>query len=364
MSLLVGTRKGLFTLERNGDDWSIVDVDFLGEHLSTAMRLPDGTLFAALDTGHFGAHLWRKRPGAAWEEVGVPVYPERPADATDLHGFTQQPWDWSLKFMWTLDVAPGPSGDRLWTGTSPGGLFYSDDHGDTWTLNRPLWDRPERGNWIAGGFDWPGIHSVLVHPTEPDTVLVGVSSGGALLTTDAGATWTIGHGMRNEYTPEGEEYEPNGQDPHRLARCNGTPNVVWNQHHNGCFKSVDGGLTWTEIVDRAPSVFGFACAAHPTDGDVAWFAPAVKDESRVAVDASVVVSRTSDGGKTFDVFGDGLPSGHAYDLVYRHALDVDSSGNRLAMGSTTGSLWTSASAGEYWSTVSTNLPPIYFVRFV
>jgi hypothetical protein len=50
--------------------------------------------------------------------------------------------------------------------------------------------------------------------------------------------------------------------------------------------------------------------------------------------------------------------------VYRHGLDVDASGQVLAMGSTTGSLWTSHSAGERWDLVSANLPPIHFVRFV
>jgi hypothetical protein len=59
----------------------------------------------------------------------------------------------------------------------------------------------------------------------------------------------------------------------------------------------------------------------------------------------------------------GLPQSHAYDIVYRHALDVDTTGDCLAFGSTTGSLWTSEDAGDTWSCVSTHLPPIYAVRF-
>jgi hypothetical protein len=53
----------------------------------------------------------------------------------------------------------------------------------------------------------------------------------------------------------------------------------------------------------------------------------------------------------------------AYDLVFRHALDVDEAGSRLAFGSTTGSLWVSEDRGDSWTTVSSNLPPIYSVRF-
>lgn len=42
----------------------------------------------------------------------------------------------------------------------------------------------------------------------------------------------------------------------------------------------------------------------------------------------------------------------------RHA-----SGERLAMGSTTGGLWTSMNGGDSWQCTSTNLPPVYCVRF-
>ena len=103
-------------------------------------------------------------------------------------------------------------------------------------------------------------------------------------------------------------------------------------------------------------------AAHPSDPNTAWFAPAIKDERRVPVDNKLVVSRTRDGGKTFDVIDRGLPA-PSFDLVYRHGLDVDRTGNRLAMGSTTGGLWLSEDGGDSWRTLSANLPPIYAVRF-
>jgi hypothetical protein len=59
----------------------------------------------------------------------------------------------------------------------------------------------------------------------------------------------------------------------------------------------------------------------------------------------------------------GLPQEHAYDLTYRHALDVDDSGDCLAFGSTTGSLFVSEDGGDSWLAVSTHLPPIYAVHF-
>jgi hypothetical protein len=172
-----------------------------------------------------------------------------------------------------------------------------------------------------------------------------------------------GSGMRAEFMPPERQFEPNVQDPHLVAQCAADPDVLWVQHHNGIFRSTDAAGSWTEIGGVKPSAFGFAVAAHPRDGDTAWFVPAVKDEKRYPADGRVVVNRTSDGGRTFQTLTRGLPQAHAYDLIYRHALDVDETGDRLVMGSTTGSLWISEDAGDSWQTVSSNLPPVYAACF-
>ena len=116
--------------------------------------------------------------------------------------------------------------------------------------------------------------------------------------------------------------DPAIQDPHLLVQCAKAPDTLWAQHHNGIFLSRDGGVSWREI-EGSPSSFGFAVAVHPADPDSAWFVPAVKDECRVPVGGRVVVSRTRDGGATFEELRQGLPQENAYDLVFRHALDVD-----------------------------------------
>ena len=169
--------------------------------------------------------------------------------------------------------------------------------------------------------------------------------------------------MRAAFMPPGQEYEPVGQDAHRLARCTAEPDVVWCQHHNGVFRSTDGGASFTEITGIEPSTFGFGVAAHPSDPDTAWLAPAIADEARVPVDGRLVVTRTRDGGGSWEALESGLPDHDAYHLIYRHALDVDASGERLALASTTGSLWISEDAGDSWTLVSADLPPIACVRW-
>jgi photosystem II stability/assembly factor-like uncharacterized protein len=149
-----------------------------------------------------------------------------------------------------------------------------------------------------------------------------------------------------------------------MVRCPAAPDHFWIQHHNGVFRSTAGFAEWSEIETVKPSNFGFAVAVHPQDAETAWLVPAVDDGARYPVDGAVVVSRTRDGGKSFEVLREGLPQRDAYDLVYRHGLDVDATGERLVMGSTTGALWLTENGGDDWATLSVHMPPIYAVRFV
>jgi hypothetical protein len=366
--IIAATRKGVFHIERSGATWRIARTSFLGDNCS--MVLPDGrdgSLYAALGHGHFGVKLHRSTDGGAtWEQRSAPQYPAKPEGLADqINPTNQKPIPWSLELIWELAIGGPQETGVLWCGTIPGGLFRSDDAGRSWSLNRPLWDDPDRLKWFGGGADLPGIHSICVDPHDARRVAVGVSCGGVWLTEDGGKTWQCrADGMWAAYMPPEQAKDPNIQDVHRLLQCPAQPTKYWVQHHNGIFRSSDALKSWQEIEDVQPSTFGFALAVHPDDGDTAWFVPGIDDEKRIPVDGKLVVTRTRDGGKTFDVLSAGLPQEHAYDLTYRHGMDVDESGTRLTFGTTTGSLFVSEDSGESWQVVSTHLPPVYCVRFV
>jgi hypothetical protein len=351
----------LFTLERDGDArWAIAREAFLGDRVSLAMAKP-GAWYAALDHGHFGVKLHRSTDrGATWPEIPAPAYPPKPDDVTYTDG-AGRTIPWNVMQIWSL--APG-SGDALWCGTIPGGVFYSFDDGETWTLNRALWEHPGRGEWFGGGADYPGVHSICVDPRDSRRVVVGVSCGGAWQTRDGGASWQVcSRGMFAAYVPPERREDPAIQDPHYIVQCRARPEVFWAQHHNGVFRSTDDCESWHEIATVEPSTFGFAVAVHPRDPDTAWFVPAVSDELRVPVAGQLVVARTRDGGAGFEALRAGLPQQRAYHLIYRHALAVDDTGDVLAFGSTTGSLWVTADQGDTWTAVSHHLPPIHAVTF-
>ncbi len=363
----VATRKGLFRVVRSAKNtWHIKDAWFLGDNSSMVLRdARDETMYVALGHGHFGVKLHRSTDdGASWDECSAPMYPEKPEGVEDVDPVRKKPIPWSTQLVWSLEPGGPDQEGRLWCGTLPGGLFRSEDRGSSWELIRALWDDPVRKQWVGGGYDWPGIHSVCVHPENAERLTLGVSVGGVWVSEDDGASWTCGsQGMRAEYMPPEQAFDPVAQDPHRVVQCRTAPDHYWTQHHNGVFKSDDGSKSWTEIENIEPSTFGFAVVVHPHDPKTAWFVPGINDEKRIPVDGKLVVTRTRDGGGSFEVLRNGLPQKQAYDLTFRHAFDIDHDGEVLAFGTTTGSLWVSEDLGDSWHLVSHNLPPVHCVRF-
>jgi hypothetical protein len=362
-TLLVSTRKGLFVVEGEGSGARIARTAFLGDNVPmTLVDRRDGSWYAVLDHGHFGVKLHRSNDrGETWTETAVPAYPSKPEGFVDKDMWGRER-EWALKNIWALEIAPDADGG-LWAGTMPGGLFRSDDRGATWRLIDALWNHPSRVKWNGGGADHAAIHSICVDPRDAKTVVIAVSSGGVWRTRDAGASWEPHtRGMRAGYVPPEQAEWPENQDPHRVVQCPSAPEVFWCQHHMGIWRSDDDLQSWKQIEVK-PSSFGFPVAVHPNDPSTAWFVPAHSDQKRAPIEGHVVVTRTRDGGKTFDILREGLPQQFAYDLVFRHALAIADDGDQLAFGSTTGNLWVTRDQGDHWHAVAHTLPPVYSVRY-
>lgn len=353
--VLLGTRKGLFTLKVGSQGWEIAQQKFAGQPVAYATGDPrNGTLWACLDHGHWGQKLHRSTDGGeSWTEVEAPKYPEGSEIREGVPA--------TVRYLWY--VAPGGSDqpNRIYVGTEPGGLFKSDDGGDSFTLVDSLWNHPSRpARWFGGGRDEAGIHSIFVDPRDSNRVLIGVSCAGVFETTDDGTNWTPrNRGLSATFLPD-----PNtdvGHDPHYVAFCPTNPDVMWQQNHCGIFRSTDGGGNWEDISEKeGPANFGFAIAAHD-DPETAWVVPADSDERRIAVNGGVMVCRTENGGKSWKSLTNGLPQHNSYDITFRHALD--NNGDRLIFGTTTGNVYASEDGGDQWYCVGNNFPPVYSARF-
>ena len=355
-TLWVGSRKGLFRFENGTGAWAMAGPPaFLAAPVTAILDdSRDGTIYVGLAHGHFGCKFHRSDDrGQSWTELAAPAFPA--SDAEDAP---------AVVMIWCFAAGGVDQPGVIWAGTLPGGLFRSDDRGESWQLCDSLWNRPERPRWFGAGYDHPGIHSILVDPRDSAHLIVGVSVGGLWITHNGGQTWDLGgQGFEAAYIPPDQQADLVMQDPHLLAASPADPDRIWCQHHCGIYVSDDGGHTFRESRGVWPSGFGFAVAPHPHDRDRAWFAPAQKDEARIPVDGKFVVTETRDGGRTFRAHDRGLPAEPCYDLIYRHALIADRDGQRLAMGSTTGNLWVSDSAGEDWRHLSAHIPPIAALAF-
>lgn len=350
----IGTRKGLIKLDKTDlGSWSLSPAQFAGEPVTMVLPADEnGLMFVSLKLGHFGPKLHRSRDaGVSWEECNTPAFPKSDSEKEAK----------SVDFVWALERGKD---NCLWAGTVPAGLFRSVDDGESWEFMAALNAMPGSEEWFGGGFDDPGIHSISVDPRDKNKLTIAISCGGVWFSEDNGKSWrNKALGMRAEYMPPEQAGNANTQDPHRLLACTDNPDRLWAQHHNGIFRFNEADGEWTEILDVKPSTFGFALAVHPHDPDTAWFVPAVKDEFRYPVNNAMVVTRTRDGGESFDVLSNGLPQLHSYDLVYRHCLEVADDGKTLIMGSTSGNLWHSTDAGDNWHCLSNTLADIYCVKF-
>ncbi len=359
--LLLGTRKGLIIMQRNGSGWEITHSTFHGIPISHAMHDPrTDTTWVCADHGHWGTKLYRSNDGGTTlDEVPAPAYPENSV-IYDVWSGGEQPA--KVTYLWMVVPGGDDQPNRLYIGTEPGGIFQSDDYGETFYLNKDFWSHDSRKkNWFGGGRDQAGSSSIVVDPRDSNHLYVGISVGGVYESTDGGKTWEgRNKGLRADYLPE--PYAEYGHDPHYMLASPSNPDVLWQQNHCGVFRSVDRAQTWTDISqEEGPVKFGFALALDPFDEKTAWVVPGISDEKRMAVDGALCVARTEDGGETWQELRNGLPQTGSYDITFRHALDIDE--EALAFGTTTGNLFFSPDRGDTWETISNYLPPVYSVKF-
>ncbi len=355
--LLFGTAKGLLIFERTKKGWRSLRTDFLGMPVS-AVHIAEGRWWVSLAHKHWGTKLHvSDNEGRTWRNIATPKYP---AYAELSAGKPAK-----LQSVWAFAHTHTPqNGLRLYAGTEPGGLFFSDDEGAGWQLVEGLWAHPSRQqHWFGGGRgkNTPGIHSIAFDPKNPAHGYVGISCAGVFETTDAGQQWQPRNkGLRADFLPD--PYAEVGHDPHRLLMTNTDSAVLWQQSHYGVFRSTDAGASWHDISDPSQQIgYGFALAVSETSALEAWVIPAESDDLRTAPRRRLFVARTTDGGATWQRLQTGLPQQNCYDLVLRHALAL--SGDWLAFGTNAGNSFFSDNRGEQWHLLAHYLPPVFVAMF-
>jgi photosystem II stability/assembly factor-like uncharacterized protein len=351
----IGTRKGLW-LARSQDrqNWSVEGPHFLMSEVLSLLfdtRRDTPRLLVGFRSSHWGPSLQHSDDlGATWVEhpEGSIRFPEDT--------------DTALKATWQL-VADPHDADVVWAGTEPQGLWRSSDGGETFELNRGLWDHPHRPQW-GEGYGGGAIHTVLPSPVDRDSMLVAMSTGGVYNTRDGGKSWDPGNKGIHAYFMPHDEWPEFGQCVHKVARDSATPTRLYAQNHRGVYRSDDDGLTWTSIEAGLPTNFGMTAVTHPGKGDTVWLVPIASDGERIPPGSQLQLQRSSDAGATWTTQAAGLPS-PSFTNVLRDAAGTDTHEQTgLYFGTRNGEVYASTDEGESFTRIAEQLPDVLCVRAV
>jgi len=354
--VLVGTAKGLFTLRADGRQrrFELAGPALVGEEVyATCIDLRSTTprLLVGSVSSHWGPIVRRSDDvGGSWteQEEAAVAFPDDAGAA--------------LARIWQLAPGGFDQPEVVYAGVEPAALFRSDDGGRRFSLVRGLWDHPHRPRWNPGGGGLC-LHTVLVHPNDPDRLLVAISAGGVYLSDDAGEHWRASNsGVIAAFLP-GAPTPEFGQCVHKVARDAVDPERLYLQHHDGIYRSDDGGGSWASMAPIGGVDFGFPVVAHPTQADTAYVFPLQGAEYRCTPGGRAVVWRTSDAGGSWSPLTDGLPQADAHLTVLRDAFTTDGDEPAgLYFGTRSGEVYGSADDGDSWRLLAAHLPPVLSVR--
>jgi hypothetical protein len=352
--LLLGTTKGAFLVRSQSarKHWEVAGPYFHG-HAVYAL---------AYDSRNGRHRLWASTASPIW---GTSLRSSDDFGKTwtnPLEGNIRFPPEsgLSLKNIWKIALGPPQAPDQLYCGVEPAALFESADAGDSWSLVRGLFDHPHRPRWMPG-LGGLCLHTILLHPSDPERLHVGISAAGVYRTEDRGRTWQArNRGIRVTFLPE--RFPEFGQCVHKIVRHPDRPDRLFLQNHWGLYRSDDGADSWNEIGHGLPSDFGFAMAMHPHDPDCVYIVPMESDEFRCSPEGRLRVYRTRSAGASWEPLARGLPQQGAYETVLRDGMVTDALDPvGIYFGTRSGKLYASRDAGKTWKEVLDGLPQIVCV---
>lgn len=233
----------------------------------------------------------------------------------------------------------------VYAGTEPTTLYRSSDDGATWRDTPALGKLPSAPTWSFPPRPWTHhLRWIALHPTDPQTLYVGVELGGVMVTRDGGVTW--------------EDRKPGSQfDAHALATHPLAPERVYEAAGGGVAVSADAGQTWRPADDGMDRHYAWGIAVDSADPDL-WYVSAsfsARQAHGRSGDAQGVLYRKRGTAPWQALGGDG--SGIPRPLPWMPYALVAPRGQpgSLIVGLQDGALLLSDDAGDTWRTVDTGL---------
>ena len=365
--LLVATRKGawIFHGDSTRKSWRADGPHFLGQIVNHLMLDPrDGrTLLAATSTGHLGPTMHRSTDfGRTWQEAKLP-----PAFAKVAEGQTGR----SVKHTFWLTPGHASEPGVWYAGTSPQGLFRSEDGGNHWQPYGAINDDPQYRKWMGreqdGTPDGPKLHSITIDPRDAKHMYMGMSGGGAHESHDGGRSWApLAKGL--EVVEGFNAADMTFHDPHCIRICPSNPDRLYQQNHCGIYRIDRPADEWVRIGKNMPARvgdIGFPMVVHPRDDKIVWVFPMDGQTvwPRTSPEGKPCIYQTTNGGKTWKRRDGGLPAEQAWWTVKRQAMTADNGTPvGLYFGTTSGDLWMSRDEGGKWTNIARHMPEIYAIE--
>ncbi|NOT22843.1 MAG: glycosyl hydrolase [Nitrospiraceae bacterium] len=367
IALLIGTRKGAFTLksDRARRTWKLSAPLFLGHIIHHIVCDPRDrrTMLMAASTGHLGPTIFRSTDaGKTWKESATPpAFPKVPEGEKGR----------SVGHVFWLTPCHANEPNVWYAGTSPQGLFRSEDGGATWKPFSYINDDPQYREWMGsiqdGTPDGPKLHSILVDPRNPKHLYFAMSGGGVHESTDGGKTFVPlleGLDVVEGFAPTTATFH----DPHCVRLCPSNPDRLYQQNHCGIYRLDRPSDTWLRIGKNMPKKIGdigFPMVVHPHNADIAWVFPMDGQTvwPRVSPDGKPAAYVTRNAGKRWTRQDKGFPRSNAWWTVKRQAMSNDAHETvGLYVGTTQGEIWASRNEGATWTCIARHLPEIYSVE--
>jgi hypothetical protein len=354
VAVAVGTAQGLFLVSDGIPDGPF----FKGSYVPAFLQAGNRYYTATIDPIIGPTLCMSEDGGQRWSEPGAMHLAFPPETKTQLMQIWQLQADHSSP--------ASPAGDLgLFAGVQPAALFRSRD-GISFELVRGLWDHPDRKAWAKRG-QAPALHTILTHHERPGRIIVAIASGGVYRSDDDGDTW---HSKNVGIAAAGGTDGPSGlgRGVHKLAFDAAGPDALFAQTDSGVYRTEDAGESWVAVgrsgeASGLASDFGFPVVGHPVEPGTAFLFPLESDAYPCSPGGRPRVYRTTDSGAHWGALGAGLPHQNAHVTVLGDAFTVgDGAPYPLAFGTKGGELFASLDQGDNWRLVASELPPVLCVR--
>ncbi len=322
--LAVGTVNGIVFATKGAGGWAVSRRAMQGKHISGLMQTVNGTMFAGVHKGG----LWASEDfGDTWERRDQGI-------ASDN--------------IYAMNWCTRPNNIRIFAGTEPAHLYYSDTMGHAWTELPGIIEAATTSRWT---FPAPPhvahIKNINFDPRSVETMYVAVEQGGLYKSTNAGVSF--------------RELSGFDDDVHRVVMSPLEPDHLYITTGIGAYHSTDAGETWSQITGRKDRI-GYPDAIIPHPGQLGYMFHAGArwnpGEWRTTHDADGAIASSTDGGKTWDwIEGRGLPA-HIQGNV--EAMCMNDWGARFALfaGTTDGEVFLSEDGGATWQGIIAGVAPV------